>query len=149
MIMERKEIIEQLKKYFKLSELVCPHILKRFGDTAWMFLSTQILHTLLVLRTEIINKPLIINTTSSTQRGMRCNICPVVKEKTTAYESAHCNGIGFDIIVVGMNAEDARTIIKQNEDKLPYPIRLEEDVTWLHIDCYDPCNNKKINVFKV
>lgn len=147
--MERKYIIEELKKYFKLSELVCPHILKRFGDTAWMFLSTQILHTLLVLRTEIINKPLIINYRNATQRGMRCNICPMVKQKTTAYESAHCNGIGFDITVVGMSAEEARNIIKENEDKLPYPIRLEEDVTWLHIDCYDPCNNKKINTFKV
>lgn len=79
---------------------------------------------------------------------MRCNICPMVKEKTTVYESAHCNGMGFDITVVGMDAEDARDIIKDNEDKLPYPIRLEEDVTWVHVDCYDPCNNKKINTFK-
>lgn len=146
--MERGEIIKQLKKYFKLSELVCPHILNRFGDTAWMFLSTQILHTLLVLRTEIINKPLIINNGTKTQRGMRCNICPMVKEKTTVYESAHCNGMGLDITVVDMSAEEARTIIKQNQDKLPYPIRLEEDVTWLHVDCYDLCNNKKINTFK-
>lgn len=146
--MERRQIIEQLKKYFKLSELVCPHILKRFGDTAWMFLSTQILHTLLVLRTEIINKPLIINNGNATQRGIRCNICPMVKEKTTVYESAHCNGMGFDITVVGMSAEDARNVIKENGDKLPYPIRLEEDVTWVHIDCYDPCNGNKINTFK-
>lgn len=148
MIMERKEIIEELKKYFKLSELVCPHIKQKFGGTSWMFMSTQILHTLLVLRTEIINKPLIINYGNSRQRGMRCNICSIVKAKTTAYESAHCNGMGFDITVEGMSAEEARNIIKQNEDKLPYPIRLEEDVTWLHIDCYDPCNDKKINTFK-
>ena len=146
--MERKEIIEELKKYFKLSELVCPHILKRFGDTAWMFMTTQILHTLLVLRTEILNKPLIINHSNARQRGMRCNICPMVKQKTTAYESAHCNGMGFDITVEGVSAEEARFIIKQNQDKLPYPIRLEEDVTWLHIDCYDPCTDKKINTFK-
>ena len=146
--MDRKEIINELKKYFKLSELVCPHILQRFGDTAWMFLSTQILHTLLVLRTEIINKPLIINHNNATQRGMRCNICPMVKQKTTVYESAHCNGIGFDITVVGMSAEEAREQIKKKQDKLPYPIRLEEDVTWLHIDCYDLCNNKIINTFK-
>lgn len=146
--MDRKEIIEQLKQYFKLSELVCPHIIKRFGDTAWMFLSTQILHTLLVLRTDIINKPLIINHDNATQRGMRCNICPIVKQKTTAYESAHCNGMGFDITVVGMSAEDARKTIKEQCGKLPYPIRLEEDVTWLHVDCYDPCNDKVVNTFK-
>ena len=91
---------------------------------------------------------MIINHGNATQRGMRCNICPIVKAKTTAYESAHCNGMGFDIIVIGMNAECARKIIKQNEDKLPYPIRLEEGVTWLHIDCYDLCNNNKINTFK-
>ena len=147
--MERKQIIEQLKKYFKISELVCPHISQKYGDTSWMFLSTNILHTLLVLRTEILNKPLIINNGNSVQRGMRCNMCQMVKEKTTVYESAHCNGVGFDITVSGMTAEDARKTIKENEDKLPYPIRLEEDVTWLHIDCYDPCNGKKINTFKV
>ena len=146
--MTRKEIIEQLKQYFDLSELVCPHIIKRFGDTAWMFLSTQILHTLLVLRTEILNKPLIINHDSARQRGMRCNLCSMVKNKNVAYESAHCNGMGFDITVVGMTAEDARTEIKKYAGKLPYPVRLEEDVTWLHIDCYDPCNDKFINTFK-
>lgn len=146
--MERSTIIEQLKRYFKISELVCPHIFYRFGDTAWMFLSTQLLHTLLVLRTEIINKPFIINTKSSTQRGKRCNMCPMVRQKNLAYESAHCNGFGVDITVDGMSAEEARNIIKQNEDKLPYPIRLEEDVTWLHVDCYDPCNGNKINTFK-
>ena len=146
--MERKEIIQQLKKYFNLSELVCPHILEKYKDNSWMFLTTQILHTLLVLRIEIINKPLIINTSSAKQRGMRCNMCPMVKEKTTVYESAHCNGTGFDITVVGMSAEELRNKIKEHHHKLPYPIRLEEDVTWLHIDCYDPCNGKKINTFK-
>lgn len=147
--MERSEIIKQLKQYFKISELVCPHILYRFHEnTAWMFLSTQLLHTLLVLRTEIINKPFIINTKSSTQRGKRCNMCSMVRQKNLAYESAHCNGFGVDITVDGMSAEDAREIIKQNEGKLPYPIRLEEDVNWLHVDCYDPCNGNKINTFK-
>ena len=114
-----------------------------------MFLSTQILHTLLVLRTDILNKPLIINNSNAKQRGMRCNMCPIVKAKTTAYESAHCNGMGFDITVKGMSAEEARNEIIKNEHKLPYPIRLENDVTWLHIDCYDMCNDKMINVFTV
>lgn len=45
---------------------------------------------------------------------MRCNLCPIVKAKKTVYESAHCNGQGVDITVVGMSAENARTIIKQN-----------------------------------
>ena len=146
--MNRSTIINELKKYFNLSELVCPHIFNKYGDTSWMFLSTQKLHTLLVLRTDIFNKPMVINTNSAKQRGMRCNLCEIVKQKTTVYESAHCNGMGFDITVIGMSAEEARNEIKKQINKLPYPIRLEEDVTWLHIDCYDPCNNKVINTFK-
>jgi len=49
--MKREEIIKELKKYFNIKELVCNHIYDRFGEQAWMFLSTQLLHTILVLRT--------------------------------------------------------------------------------------------------
>ena len=62
--MEREEIIKELKNYFRIGELVCNHIYSKFKDQAWMFLSTPLLHTLLVLRTEIINLPMIVNTST-------------------------------------------------------------------------------------
>lgn len=151
--MIRTEIISQLKKYFHIKELVCPHVFAKYGDKSWMFLSTMILHTLLILRTKILKVPLICNSYSSglTQRGLRCNLCNIVKEKTTdnvLYLSAHPFGMGLDITSPQMTAEEMRREIQMNEELLPYPIRLEDDVNWLHIDCYEDGNLQKITLFK-
>ena len=35
----RNNIISELKEYFIIEELVCPHALK-FGDNAWQFIDT-------------------------------------------------------------------------------------------------------------
>lgn len=145
--MTRQQIITELKKYFIIEELVCPHMIKRYGkEVCWQFLDTEILHTLLVLRTEILNCPMVINDYAfggkSTQRGVRCNICQIVKDKTLqgiVYMSAHCNGAGLDIVFgvkTGMTAEKARNLIKEKQHLLPYDVRIERGVTWLHIDCY-------------
>lgn len=154
--MTRQEIIEALKKYFRLEELVCPHTFQKFGNTSWQFLDTEILHTLLVLRTEILTCPLIINDYvfggRSSQRGLRCNICELSKSKTIKnqlYLSAHCNGAGLDIVFNPkgmMTAQEARKQVKLQKDKLPYNVRIEKDVTWLHIDCYD--TGTKVGEFK-
>ena len=146
--MTRQEIIKELIKYFDIKELVCNHIYEKFNTQAWMFLSTPLLHTLLVLRTEVINLPIVINTSSLKQRGMRCNMCPIVKGKTSAYLSAHVTGNGIDFSCSSKSAEELRQIIKDNQDKLPYPIRLEDGVTWVHIDVYDQGFYNKITMFK-
>ena len=143
----RNEIIERLKKYFDIRELVCPHTYKKFGDKSWMFLSTEILHTLLVLRTVILDVPLICNNYmiqggTLSQRGLRCNLCSLVKEKTEngiLYLTAHMNGCGLDLTSTYMSAKEMQARIKKNIDKLPYGIRMEmltDKVNWLHIDCY-------------
>ena len=151
--MTRSEIIEQLKKYFIIQELVCSHTYNRFADRSWQFLDTELLHTLLVIRQNI-GLPIYVNNWDSrgqfSQRGLRCNICQLVKDKTTKnqiYLTAHSNGAGIDFDVKGRTAHEVRTWIKQNQSLLPYPIRLEEGVTWVHLDIYDPCNGKKINTF--
>ena len=65
--------------YFRIEELVCPHTFNKFGELSWRFLSTEYLHTLLILRTEVLDVPMIINDYvfggNITQRGLRCNIC--------------------------------------------------------------------------
>jgi len=145
--MTRKEIITELKKYFDIRELVCSHTYQKFGDESWQFLDTEALHTLLVLRTKILKCGMVINDYifggGNEQRGLRCNICPIPKDKTDKnqiYLSAHCNGAGFDVVFgkhTGMTAEKARRLIYQYQDLLPYNVRIEKEVTWLHIDCYD------------
>ena len=149
--MKRQEIIQELRKYFKIQDLVCPHTLKSWTDKSWMFIDTEILHTLLVLRKEILKVPLVCNTKTLTQRGLRCNLCEINKDKTerdVLSLSAHSNGKGFDLSSPDMSAEQMRKKIMQHADLLPYPVRIEEDVNWLHIDCYDMGNPYKITFFK-
>lgn len=146
--MNRQEIITQLKRYFNIKELVCNHVYNTFGEKAWMFLSTQLLHTILILRTQIINLPMIVNTSNLKQRGLRCNMCPLVKSKTKCYLSSHTTGNGIDFTCNAKSAEEIRQIIKANQDKLPYKIRLEEGVNWVHLDCYDPGFENKITTFR-
>ena len=153
--MKREEIIKEIKDkgYFVIQELVCRHTYTRFGDMSWQFLDTELLHTLLVIRQNI-GRAIYVNNWDSggslSQRGLRCNICQLVKSKTAnnqIYLTAHSNGAGVDFDVKGMTAPEVRKWIKANAHLLPYAIRLEEAVTWVHLDIYDPCNGKKINTF--
>jgi hypothetical protein len=152
--MTRTEIIRELKNYFCIQELVCHHTYLKFRETSWQFLDTELLHTLLVVR-KMLNKPITVNNWHTggnySQRGLRCNICALVKDKTSLdkiYLSAHCNGAGIDFNVPGMDSEKVREEIKRNEVLLHYPIRLKEGVSWVHLDVYDLCNGKKVNTFK-
>lgn len=146
--MTRLEIIGQLRAFFDVSELVCPHTYKRFGEAAWQFFDTETLHTLLVLRKEILRVPMTINAGESTQRGLRCNLCAIVKGQKNQYLSAHLMGKGFDVVSSQMTAQEMRDKIFENADKLPVPIRIEDGVSWLHFDTFDPSNGKnKITFF--
>lgn len=130
----KSETIQKASKYFQIEELVCQHTLERFGVGAWKFLNAQALETLLVLRTKILKVPLTINTQSAHQRGLRCNLCPLVKGRETQYLSGHVLGCAFDVLSKEMTAAQMRSLIVQQKDLLPYPIRIEAGVTWLHFD---------------
>lgn len=150
--MERSEIIKELKQYFKIKELVCHHTYNRYGENSWKFLNTEILEILLVLRTKILKVPLICNSYSMnlTQRGLRCNLCELNKDKTNKNIislSAHSTGKGLDITSSKMSAEEMRKEIEKKSYLLPYPVRIEKNVSWLHIDCYDDGTGEKITYF--
>lgn len=61
-------------------------------------------------------------------------MCQLVRGKTSVYLSAHILGKAGDFDVAGMTAEEARQAIKNNANLLPYPVRLEKGVSWLHMD---------------
>lgn len=146
--MTRLEITGQLRAFFDVSELVCPHTYKRFGESSWQFFDTNTLHTLLVLRRDILCVPMTINAGDSTQRGLRCNLCSIVKGQKKQYLSAHLMGKGFDVISSQITAQEMRYKIFENAEKLPVPIRIEDGVSWLHFDTFDPSNGKnKITFF--
>ena len=135
---DRNEVIAGLSKYFNIQELVCPHTYERFGEASWQFLNTYMLAWLLLMRTEICKAPMYINTKSQTQRGLRCIMCDIVKNKKAVYLSGHVLAEADDATVQGLTAEEARQKIKDyakdHPEKCPCPLRLEKGVTWLHFD---------------
>lgn len=146
--MPRAEVISELGKYFKLSELVCPHTLSVHGAAAWRFLNTEALRVLMILRVKVLGVPLVCNVGSHTQRGFRCNLCQLVKDATTngkLYLTPH-NGNGFDLTSSRMDAETMRKRIEAAADEFPVPVRVEDGVSWLHIDVVD--NGKGVKVYR-
>lgn len=142
--MTRQELITELKNYFDIRELVCQHTYSAFGEKAWQFFDRDFLETLLVIRRDIFKVPMTINTWKDggtfTQRGFRCNICQLVKDKTLKnqiYLTSHANGAAFDADVQGLTSAQAREKIKSNSHLLPCNVRCEAGVSWLHLDIYD------------
>ena len=145
-------ILQDIQKYFTIDELVCPHIYNRDRNIAYNYLDKDLLKVLLFIRTKL-GKPIIINNYKSlgsySQRGIRCNCCDLVKDKTlknVLYYSTHMQGKAIDFDVKGLSAEEVRKWLKQHETEIPHPIRLEEKVNWIHIDTR-VTNNKKIETF--
>lgn len=152
--MTRNEILSEVKKYFDIREFVPKDVFSRFGQQSWNFLDTNLLHLIFILRTKIINVPMTCNDYpwggGNQQRGLRTNTSDIVKSKKSVYLSAHIFGKAADIVFsqkTGMTAEKARTLILENSDIIPFNIRIEDDVPWLHVDVFD--FDKKIYLFKV
>lgn len=151
--MTRQEIINKVKKYFDIRELVCPHTFNKWGEKSWQFLVTNQLETILFTR-ELLKVGMTCNNYhiggSRTESGLRCNICSIPKGNTmknNSYLSAHCLGAGNDFVFSNITAEEAREIIRKNVHLYPHPIRLEKGVSWLHIDSYDTGNGQKLVEF--
>lgn len=134
MARDRNAIIRALGKYFHVKELVCPHCYAKWGQKAWQFLDTDLLYCLLLLRETIICKPMVVNYNGHWQRGLRCNMCDLVKSKTDVYLSAHVLGKAIDFNVQGMDANEARRLIKLHAPSFPCNVRLEKNVSWVHFD---------------
>lgn len=147
--------MHDIKFYFKIEELVCPHVYNRFGEAAWGFLDKDLLDVLLFIR-ETLNRPIYINNWKwggdKSQRGLRCNCDPLVKEKTyleKPYLSAHIFGKGVDFHVQGMSADEVRKWIADYQVYLPCSIRLETGISWIHLDVMDYGKSaNKITYFK-
>ena len=91
---------------------------------------------------------MIVNSSNKyTQRGLRCNRCSLVANKKNVYMSPHCLGKSIDFHTNKFTPEQCRQKIKDNIDLFEYPIRLEENVNWVHVDCYTLDSNKKLVTF--
>jgi hypothetical protein len=138
-------------KHFSIDELTCEHIYDAFGDTAFSFFDPRLLITMDILR-EAIKKPIYVNSWQVhgefSQRGFRCIQCDLVKKaiaENKIYVSAHMEGQACDFDIPGMTAEQVRQWIIFSENILPYNIRLESAVGWVHLDVRD--GGKKVTLF--
>lgn len=129
-----------IKDYFDIQELVCKHVYEKHKQKAWQFFDQRLLDVMLVIR-EKLGKPIYVNSWQiggkTTQRGFRCNLCQLVQDKTKlnqVYVSAHMQGQALDFEVKGMTAEQTRQWIISNQILLPHPVRLERNVSWVHLD---------------
>lgn len=139
-------------KYFKPYEIVSKTVYTIYRDESIKFMDNRLLETLDVIR-EILGVPLVINDWywggKNQQRGLRENTCQIVKSKgNTLYLSSHCFGRAFDAVSAKMSAENMRKKIVDNAYKLPYPIRMESNVTWLHVDLNMLSNAPKTTFFQ-
>jgi len=135
-------VLTHFQHYFKLTEVVSPAVAQRYGNMAWSFIDPRLMEVMIFIR-EGLMLPITINFGSNTQRGYRENTCEMVSAKTAkgqTYCSAHTMGRAFDMNVKGMSAEDVRSWIRLNRHRLPYPIRIEKGVSWVHIDTMNTTN---------
>lgn len=146
--MKRSDILKEIGKFFAVEELVCDHTFAKWGEKSWQFLDTDYLHCLLVIRRDILQVPMTCNHAGAHQRGLRCNLCELVFEKTGVYLSGHILGKAGDFTCKGITAQEARSRIRNNAHLLPCNIRMEDGVSWLHFDVLPQYNvDKKVYEF--
>jgi hypothetical protein len=158
--MTDEKIYEDIKKFFLIEEFVSPKVYKKHGERAWKFLCPRLLHTILIIRKEI-GKPITINNWhtggSFKQRGLRSNLGYIFLskfKKGILYLSGHVLGVAVDFDVKGMTAQQVRVWLVQNQDILPYKIRLEnklkgKPISWVHLDMLWEKKNPHVYLFNI
>jgi len=148
-ILSEIEVRSQIKKYFKIQELVGKRTFSKHGERAWRFLDYRLLYALLIIR-EGIDRPMTVNSGKRQQRGLRTIVQQMIKNyfyKDKLYLSAHLFGKAADFDVKGMSAKEVRMWILKNDELFPFKIRLENKVSWLHIDVLWEEHNPKVYLF--
>lgn len=120
--------------YFKPFEYLPPEIYNKYGDRGIIVMDPRILFTIDQLRKST-GKPITINTWKSggqfSQRGFRTDLSVCAKA------SQHLFGRAADLDIAGITAEEFRSDVKNGkfEKELTYITRIEDEVSWIHIDC--------------
>ncbi len=144
-----------IPKYFEPYELIPPELYtydmmvsEEARQRAYEMIDERLLIIIDIIRGEIIKAPLICNTWyqdgNRKYSGLRTENC-----KVGVRESQHKLGKAVDLICSKYTAYQMRQMILDNQHLLPYPIRMEDNVSWLHIDVKDmDYKGQKIYLFK-
>ena len=130
-------------QYFKIHELVPPHVYKERGEKAWELIDDRILKTIDMLRKDL-GEATINNYEFGGDRqwsGLRTPDSPFYSPY-----SQHTFGRAVDILFKDVSAETVRKFILNNPDKYEFKsiTAVELDTSWLHIDCR---NTDRIKTF--
>lgn len=127
-------------EYFKLYELL-PKELYYDEESGWDWIDSRLIATLDWLRKET-GVPLIVN---NWKWGGKRNFCGarIPASADFSYGSRHTlrtdrKVMAADIISTKMSAAQMRNLIRRKKNELPYPVRIERYVSWLHIDVDNP-----------
>ena len=137
-----------------VKEVVCPHVWEKWGDKAIRFIDPNLRSVIDVIRNQILKCPITINNSTWKQRGLRCNCCQLVADKTKmgkVYLSAHNLGKGLDFSCSKYTVQQIHDMIKKNANLLPCKIRLESPLdapTWVHVDIMTEGQADKVYVFR-
>lgn len=119
-------------KHFIIQELVDRKTFTAKGEAAWELIDSRLIETIDKLR-EKFGKMTINNWNWGGNRewsGLRTKESP----DYSPY-SQHSFGRAVDIIPTEATVDEIREYIKANPEEFSYIKGIEEDVSWLHIDC--------------
>lgn len=141
-------------KYFKIQELVCPHVYEKYGDKSWEFFNEEFLKELDIVR-EVLGVPITINNWNIEgqykESGNRCQFCSIVAKRIANKElnmSMHNLYQAFDLKPKGLEIKKAVEMIMDNVHRFKVIKRIENPdytSTWLHIDTKG--HHKGIRIF--
>jgi len=131
-------------KYFKIEELVQPDTLDLLGESkCWELFDERLIANLDWIKAKFLKVPITINSWlwggDRKYSGYRAVTCPIGAKK-----SKHKIGEAVDFIVKGITADEMRLWLKCNQNEMPYPIRLEVGVSWVHLDVANETSEKII-----
>ena len=142
--------IKHRSKYFRLEELVDRATFQLWGEEAWTLIHPDLVLSIDGVR-EFFNAPVTINNWifggNFQYRGYRGPQCQIGAE-----HSYHKRGMAVDLDIKGYDAEETRRIIIENKNNplFSYIQRMEDNVTWVHIDLGQiPLNKSRIYLFKI
>ena len=140
-------------RFFSIQELVSKQVYNRYGEFAWRFFDDAFKQDIDMIR-NFHGQGLTINNWlfggNNEQCGLRSNLDPMVKNKTTLYCSPHCMGKAVDLHSKD-NAKlwkDCKWLIETGKLRTIKRIESQESTKnlWVHVDSFG--TNEEIEIFK-